>query len=212
MTTLYFVRHGESVSNLNTQFAGSLDMPLTEKGRAQAKATALFLKDVPFSAVYASDLSRARDTGLAIAEMQKLPLRTAAELREICAGDWEGKTYAQLEVDYSDSYSVWRRQIGLAQCPNGESVAQLQTRISTFVRDVVRRHPDQTVCIATHATPIRVMECLWTTTPLSSMHTIPWVSNASVTVANYDDDIGQLLYRDQHEHLGDLHTVLAKNV
>ena len=212
MTTLYFVRHGESISNLNTQFAGSLDMPLTEKGRDQAKATAQFLKDVPFSAVYASDLQRAYDTGFAIAEMHALPVHATAELREIYAGDWEGKSYAQLDMDYPDSYGVWRRQIGLAQCPNGESVAQLQARISAFVFDVVRQHPDQTVCIATHATPIRVMECIWEKTPLSRMHTIPWVSNASVTVAVYDGDDGRLLYRDQHEHLGDLHTILAKNV
>jgi len=59
MTRVYFVRHGESESNLITQFAGSLDMPLTEKGRKQAALTAEFLKNIPFSAVYSSDLSRA---------------------------------------------------------------------------------------------------------------------------------------------------------
>ena len=213
MTKLYFIRHGESVSNLITQFAGSLDMPLTEKGREQAILTADFLRDVPFSAVYASDLSRAFDTGLAVAQVQNIPLHKTSQLREIFAGDWEGKRYSELERTYADSYGVWRRQIGLAQCPNGETVAQLQDRIRAYLDEIVRNHRNETICIATHATPIRVMECMWTHTPLEQMHTIPWVSNASVTIAEYDDNgVGTLIMRDLHDHLGALHTVLAKNV
>lgn len=213
MTKLYFIRHGESVSNLITQFAGSLDMPLTERGRSQAYATDHFLKNTPFTCVYASDLCRAYDTGAAVACSHNIPIHPTNQLREIFAGDWEGKTYAQLEEEFADSYGVWRKQIGLAQCPSGESVAQLQRRIRACVEEIVRCHPNETVCIATHATPIRVMECVWTNTSLENMHTIPWVSNASVTIAEYDENgVGRLVERDLHEHLGDLHTVLAKNV
>ena len=213
MTKLYFIRHGESVSNLVTQFAGSLDMPLTEKGRKQAAVTANFLRSTPFSVVYASDLSRAYDTGFAVAKMQNIPIIETKQLREIYAGDWEGRQYSELESSFPDSYSVWRRKIGFATCPNGESVSELQTRIRKCVEGIVHCHPNEIVCIATHATPIRVMECVWTNTPLSQMHTIPWVSNASVTIAEYGDDgIGRLVERDLHSHLGELHTVLAKNV
>jgi broad specificity phosphatase PhoE len=213
MTNVYFVRHGESVSNLMTQFAGSLDMPLTEKGEEQAASTAAYLEKVPFTVVYASDLSRAYATGLAVAQMHNVPIFATDQLREIDAGDWEGKQYSRLEEEYSDSYGVWRSRIGLAECPNGETVAQLQARIRTGVEEIVRKHPGETICIATHATPIRVMECVWMNIPLARMHTIPWVSNASVTIAEYTDDgIGKLIARDLHEHLGNLHTVLAKNV
>lgn len=213
MTKLYFIRHGESVSNLSSQFAGSLDKPLTEKGREQAALTASFLSTVPFTAVYASDLSRAFDTGLAVAQNRHIPIYPTPELREIYAGDWEGRQYSELEEQFADSYGVWRTRIGLAACPNGESVALLQARIRACVDEIVRRHPNETICVATHATPIRVMECVWTNTPLEQMHTIPWVSNASVTVAHYDDNgCGVLTERDLHRHLGDLHTILAKNV
>lgn len=212
-TKLYFIRHGESESNLITQFAGSLDMPLTEKGRRQADVTAQFLRQIPITAVYASDLARAYDTGRAVAENQGIPLVGDCRLREIFAGEWEGETYADLERKFPDSYGVWRTQIGLARCPGGESVAELQERVRACVEEIVRNHPGETVCIVTHATPIRVMECLWTNTPLEQMHTIPWVSNASVTVAEYDEaGIGRQLERDLHDHLGELHTVLAKNV
>lgn len=213
MTTIYFIRHGESLSNLITQFAGSLDMPLTQKGREQAAVTAAFLADVPFTAVYASDLSRAYDTGLAVANSHNIPIYGTKELREIYAGDWEGKLYSDLETEFPDSYGVWRHTIGLAECPNGETVAQLQHRVGECIQKIVAAHPNETLCVATHATPIRVLECLWTNTPLSLMHTIPWVSNASVTIANYASvDTGHLVERDIHHHLGTLHTILAKNV
>lgn len=212
-TRIYFIRHGESVSNLISQFAGSLDMPLTDKGREQAELTAQYLKDVPFAAVYASDLSRAYDTGFAIASSHKIPIYATPSFREIFAGEWEGRPYAELEQAFPDSYGVWRHQIGLAQCPGGESVAQLQQRVSAAVSDIVKRHPNECVGIATHATPIRVMECIWCDTPLEQMHGIPWVSNASVTIAEFDEHgRGTLIERDIHSHLGDLHTVLAKNV
>lgn len=213
MTTIYFIRHGESQSNLITQFAGSLDMPLTEKGREQAAITASYLSDIPFSAVYSSDLSRAYDTGLAVAKRHQIPIYGTAELREIFAGDWEGKQYSDLEKEFPDSYGTWRHTIGRTVCPNGESVAQLQERVNTCVQRIVADNPGKTICVATHATPIRVLECLWTGTPLSDMHTVPWVSNASVTIACYDETgQGRLLQRDLHQHLGNLHTVLAKNV
>ena len=212
-TRVYFVRHGQSVSNLITQFAGSLDMPLTEKGVAQAKVTAEFLKDIPFTAVYASDLERAFVTGKAVAISQNIPIYPNENLREIFAGEWEGETYSDLEQKFTESYGVWRTRIGLAKCPGGESVEQLQARVRKCIESIVRNHPGETICVATHATPIRVMECVWTDTPLAEMHTIPWVSNASITIAEYDENgNGVLVDRDLHQHLGELHTVLAKNV
>ena len=213
MTRIYFVRHGESESNRITQFAGSLDMPLTERGQQQALLTAEFLSDLPINAVYASDLSRAYETGKAIAAKHNVPIYSDDALREIYAGEWEGKTYATLEKDFSDSYGVWLRQIGMAVCPGGETVAQLQKRVRGCVERIVQLHPNESVCIATHATPIRVMECIWSGTSLELMHTIPWVTNASVTIVEYEGaGQGRCVERDIHEHLGGLYTKLAKNV
>ena len=213
MTTIYFVRHGESESNLITQFAGSLDMPLTQRGREQAALTASYLSEFPIAAVYASDLSRAFETGHIIANRVQAPILAMQDLREIYAGQWEGKTYAQLEREFPDSYSTWKNQIGLAVCDGGESVAQLQQRVQQCVGQIVAKHPNQAICIATHATPIRVMECLWTNTRIENMHTIPWVGNASVTMVEYRDNGSvSVIARDMHEHLGKLSTRLAHNV
>lgn len=210
-TRLYFIRHGESEANLGRVFAGHYDVPLTERGRQQAEATAEFLSNVPITAVYASDLSRAFETGRTVAERLQVPLHSTENLREIAAGEWEAQPFSALEAQ--PAYQVWLETIGLAHPPNGESVAQLQQRIRRAVEDIVSRHPCQAICIATHATSIRVMECLWRDIPLEEMHTVPWVKNASVTVAEYDaSGQGHLLERDVHEHLKELTTVLPANV
>ncbi len=207
MTRVYFIRHGESQANLEERFAGSDDAPLTEKGREQARQTAEYLKDIPFKAVYASDLSRAYDTGIATATLHRLPVTTHSALREIYAGKWEGRGYEEIRDIYPKDYHVWITQIGLCTTTGGESIAALQQRVRTAVEEIVQHHRGETICIATHATPIRVMEAVWTHTPLEYLHTIPWVSNASVTIAEYDDaGEGHLVRRDLHEHLGALST------
>ena len=211
MTTLYFVRHGQSEANVRRVFAGSWDAPLTDLGREQAACTAAFLADKPITAVYASDLQRASATGAALSTVKAIPLHTTDRLREIQAGAWEGKSFDELQQD--PAYTVWLKSIGLARCTDGESVAELQQRINSIVVEIVSAHPDEHICIATHATPIRVMEAVWTNTPLEMLHSIPWVSNASVTIAQYDHNgIGRLVSRDINDHMGRLKSVLPSNV
>ncbi len=211
MTTLYFVRHGQSEANVRRVFAGSWDAPLTDLGREQAACTAAFLADKPITAVYASDLQRASATGAALSGVKAIPLRATSRLREIQAGAWEGKSFDELQRD--PAYAVWLKTIGLARCTDGESVAELQQRINSIVDEIVCTHLNEHICIATHATPIRVMEAVWTNTPLEMLHTIPWVSNASVTIAQYDNNgIGRLVSRDINDHMGRLKSVLPSNV
>ncbi|MBQ9860370.1 MAG: histidine phosphatase family protein [Clostridia bacterium] len=213
MTRLYFVRHGESESNTENRFTGQLNIPLSKKGREQAERTADYLQDVPLTAVYASDLSRAFETGQAIAKRHGLTAVPTPHLREIDGGLWHGQRYADLLRLFPDSYSIWKHRLGLAVAPEGESVAHLRERVRAYVEAVVRAHPDEHVCIATHATPIRAMESLWTDTPLENMHTIPWVGNASVTVVDYDEHLkAHIVERDHYQHLADLHTELPKTV
>ena len=109
---LYFIRHGESRANEQGAFAGQWDAPLTERGRQQAAYTAEFLRNVPLTAVYASDLSRALDTGRMIADVPRLPVRPLSSLREIDAGQWERQPFTVLEQQ--DSYRLWLSRIGMA--------------------------------------------------------------------------------------------------
>ena len=65
---IYIVRHGETRLNQEGKLQGQVDEPLNEKGRELAEVTAQALKEIPFDFLYTSPLSRAKETGMIVAE------------------------------------------------------------------------------------------------------------------------------------------------
>lgn len=213
MTTLILIRHGQSTANIRSVFAGSLDMPLTELGLTQAKLTAAYVAaHYSVEAVYASDLSRAFDTGKALADLMNISIIPEKDLREIHAGAWEGHSFEDLKQNFPDSYGIWLSHIGSCVCPEGESVAQLQQRVLATLRRICEENPGRTVAVATHATPIRTLQCHCSGLGLGHMKDIPWVSNASITVAQYDG--GEFTLKDisLDGHLGAMTSRFTGNV
>ena len=87
----YYLRHGETESNLARLIAGSLDVDLTPLGRSQALAAAAALAHLPITAIYSSPLKRARDTAEPIAQQLGLPVAIVPGIAERYWGALEGK-------------------------------------------------------------------------------------------------------------------------
>lgn len=212
MTTLLLVRHGQSIANEAGIFAGFTDMPLTEKGLQQAACTAKFIaENYRVDAVYASDLQRAWQTGLAAARTLGLNITPTEKLREIFAGSWEGNTYESLANGHTPEYETWLHDIGNCQCPGGESVAELSRRVYEAVCAIAEENEGKTVLIATHATPIRTLMCRMAGLEISQMKDVPWVTNASVTEVRFENGLLTPVKISQDAHLQDLVTRLPKN-
>lgn len=212
MTRLIFVRHGQSEANLCRIFAGHTDAPLTALGRAQAAAAGEYLRRFRIDVAYASDLRRAYDTAAIIAAYHALTPIPKQDFREIFAGEWEGKYFTDLEVEYPADYGVWRNDIGHARPTGGESVLELGTRISRAVSRLLEAHEGQTVLIGTHATAIRVMECFMRGVPFEEASRIPWTQNASATAIEYDGKKPRILLCGYNDYLGALSTRMPANV
>jgi probable phosphoglycerate mutase len=86
-----FLRHGETESNLNDTIAGSLDVLLTERGHDQARKAAAALRGRGITAIYSSQLRRARESAEYIAQAIGLPATVIPELAERNWGELEGK-------------------------------------------------------------------------------------------------------------------------
>ena len=113
MTTILLIRHGESEANRLGFFAGQTDVALEEKGLEQAKITADFIaRTYQVDAVYASDLRRAYDTGLATAQLVGQEVRKEPRMREIYAGQWQGLAFDQIVARYAQDYNLWLHDIG----------------------------------------------------------------------------------------------------
>lgn len=94
---IHFVRHAETLFNVNGQLQGWCDSPLTERGERQAAALGERLRDAPLAAAFTSDLTRARTTiTAALVGHPHLCPTEMQELREWHFGGWEGKPNASL--------------------------------------------------------------------------------------------------------------------
>ena len=213
MTKLLFIRHGESLANGSGFFAGQLDIELSERGLSQAELVADWIKDnYKVDKVYASDLSRAYKTALPVAERFNLPVIKSTELREINSGDWQGKTFNDLQVDFAESYGVWLKDIGKAKTPNGETVKDLYDRIWQAIEKIVNENQNKTIVIATHATPIRAVCCKLKGFSIDDMKSVKWVSNASVSEVVVDNGKWVLSKESIDEYLNEMKTRFPANV
>lgn len=161
MTRLLLIRHGESEANNEGIFAGNKDVKLKERGIEQAKKTAEYIaENYEVDCVYASDLRRAYKTGEIIAVALGQKVIADKRLREIYAGEWEGKKFTELEKNFADDYTCWLTDIGNCVCSGGECVKELGERIFKVILEIAEKNNGKTVVIVTHATPIRALQCV----------------------------------------------------
>src|SRR5438094_8892462 len=115
--TLVLVRHGQSLWNLENRFTGWVDVPLTEKGREEARRAGQLIGDIRFDVAYTSVLARAEET-LDIILMglgQRPPVIRDQALNERHYGDLQGLNKADTAKRYGDQQvKLWRRSYDVA--------------------------------------------------------------------------------------------------
>ncbi len=209
MTTLIFVRHGQSESNLAMRFTGQTDTVLTALGWQQAENTAKFLERYPIKYIYASDLTRVMQTAEPTAKKIGLEIIPDRALREIYAGEWEGKLYSELRAEFPESYRLWLEDIGRARPDGGESVVELSERIYAEVDRLLKKHRGECIALFSHAIPLRLMGCRWFGYAPQDAASVKGCSNASVSVVEYADDGGfRVLHYGYDAHHGENTTAL----
>lgn len=105
---LILLRHGRTAFNASRRFQGQLDLPLDELGVAQAAAIAPVLASLMPASLVTSDLVRAADTAVPLAELTGLPATSDLRLREIFLGEWQGLSIAEAGDRFPDELAAWR--------------------------------------------------------------------------------------------------------
>ena len=211
-TTIYLIRHGYSVANEQDIFAGHTDADLTEKGLLQAEAAAAYLEKIPVDHIYSSDLTRAYRTAQATAKRHNLPVIPNQNLREIYGGAWEGMAYARIPDSYPQEFALWKNNVGLAHCPQGESTLQLQERMVTEIRKLAEENKGKTIFLFSHACAIRLFRAYCDGATPQEIQAVPWASNASVSQVDYEDGQFHLISYSVDHYLKDLVTFLPAGV
>ncbi|HEY3312827.1 MAG TPA: histidine phosphatase family protein [Anaerolineales bacterium] len=160
MTQLCLVRHGETCWNVEGRWQGHSDAPLDENGINQARKVAEELAPRHFTAIYSSDLQRARITAEAIAKIQELPVIIDPRLRELNMGAWEGLLFSDIPTLYPEGWAEHQRWPVEFLYPNGESVQQLARRIVPAIASICAEYPaDAQILIVSHGLSLAVFLC-----------------------------------------------------
>ena len=185
MGHFYFVRHGQTVWNVENKICGAADSPLTEKGHEQAKETGRMLKEridngeIHIDQILTSPLSRAYDTAVEISHMTGVPVTVEPRLIEQNFGKWEGTArdgaaFARAKESFADSYG------------GGESMMRLAQRIYNLMDDL-RKEPEKTCLLVAHNGISRMIESYFRDMSNEEFAAFG-IKNAEVREYKFEDD------------------------
>ncbi|MET7709296.1 bifunctional RNase H/acid phosphatase [Micromonospora sp. NPDC005413] len=158
-TRLILVRHGETEYTEQRRYSGRGDVPLSESGRAQARATGARVAELAPSvaAVLSSPLSRCTATAAAIAgALGDVPVRTEDDLIECDFGQWEGRSFAEVRQQWPGEMDAWLASPRIAP-PDGESFTHVAERAHRVIAGLLTAYPGETVVVVSHVSPIKLV-------------------------------------------------------
>jgi broad specificity phosphatase PhoE len=162
---LVLARHGETCWNVLGRYQGGADIPLSERGLAQARQLARQIRQLAGPAncrlVLSSDLARAIQTAAAMG----VPIIQTPHWRELDFGQWTGKTYNELaESGERERLHNWYNDPWHVAPPGGETLVELELRVRSGLRQVIKLLGAGRSCkvltVFTHAGPIRLASIL----------------------------------------------------
>ena len=186
MTKIILVRHGLTLWNGERKIQGHSNVELAAEGILQAKLLAEKFPLENISAIYSSDLSRAKVTAEILAQKFNLPVQLEKNLREANWGDWEGKTLAEIQKSDPLNYERFFRNPEEVQIKNAETFSQLQARAFSTIKKIIAAHPDENIIIVAHGAINRTIICSILEIPLKKMWALSQF-NTAINIFRYED-------------------------
>ena len=211
MIQVILVRHGETDWNKSRRIqGGNSDTPLNERGREQAKALALRLKQEEIGAIYSSPLQRALHTAQAIAYHHQLEVQIEPSLQEINVGKLEGVEINSLGKRLDELLTLQgqdQRQAGVErdlwnklQHIGGESLTELQQRAWDTLQHIVSQHSDGAIVVVSHYFTILTIICAALNLPLSQIGRLR-LGTSSISTITFDESVTRLILFNDSCHL-----------
>jgi probable phosphoglycerate mutase len=191
MALLFLVRHGLTAQTGHRLYGRTAGIDLDARGHAQAKEMVTRFEGVRLTAIYSSPLERCVQTVQPLAGARRLPARTDASLLEMDAGDWTGRTLAQVRRTAAWR-TVQRNPSAFAFPGGGEAFPDAQARVVAGIDRIARRHRRGSVVVATHGDIVRIALAHYAAAPLDEFQRIV-IDTASVSVVLLDGDRPHIL-------------------
>lgn len=210
MTKLYLIRHAEAEGNLYRRIHGQYDSLVTDNGYRQIAALQERFEDIQIDAVYSSDLSRTMTTAKAICEPKGLELHTRPDLREISMGEWEDRTWGEVDLTDHESMQLFVHSDPSWRVQGSESFEELRNRVSSALLDIADKHAGQSVAVFSHGTAIRYSCAKLLGLSLEESRTLGHSDNTAVTLLEIENGNVTIAFRDDNSHLSEDISTLAR--
>jgi len=181
---LIFVRHGETVENVNDIAQGHSPGKLTEKGKRQAQQVGELLKKILIDRIYVSNLKRAKDTAKYIQKYHSnARVVYDSNLRERSMGIYDGTSHL------ITNHPV--RKSGLTydnfKPPKGESLHDVDRRAKSFLQELHKRPKNETILVVSHDGLINLILKHIFRIPRNGKKYYP-IKNAAVTILDIESN------------------------
>lgn len=187
---LILVRHGLTDWNEDGRLLGHSDVPLNERGLAQAKRVAAALADLPVRAVISSPQARARETATPIASAHGLDVTLENGVEEVwLTEEWIGKTVSELRGNDDLERLI---EDPTHACDSIELAADVQRRVVATVDALESSRPGDTVVVVSHGDPIRLAIGHYIGLALEQFRSIA-LDNGSISMLRFNRRGPQLL-------------------
>ena len=187
---IYFVRHGQTIWNVEKRFQGLSDSPLTELGITQAKLLGEKLKDIKFDKFYSTSLKRAYDTANYIKGNRKQKVEIFDDFVEISMGDMEGIKQEDFKKLYPEQVkNFFFNQLEYDPSSfGGESFLEVRERVIRGLNKFIELNKNyERVLVVSHGATLKTLLHYISGKDISTLSDEAIPKNTSYTIVKYEN-------------------------
>ena len=201
---IYFVRHGQTIWNVEKRFQGLSDSPLTELGITQAKLLGEKLKDIKFDKFYSTSLKRAYDTANYIKGNRKQKVEIFDDFVEISMGDMEGIKQEDFKKLYPEQVkNFFFNQLEYDPSSfGGESFLEVRERVIRGLNKFIELNKNyERVLAVSHGATLKTLLHYISGKDISTLSDEAIPKNTSYTIVKYENGKFEIIDFSNTSHL-----------
>ena len=204
---IYFVRHGQTIWNVEKRFQGLSDSPLTELGITQAKLLGEKLKDIKFDKFYSTSLKRAYDTANYIKGNREQKVEIFDDFVEISMGDMEGIKQEDFKKLYPEQVkNFFFNQLEYDPSSfGGESFLEVRERVIRGLNKFIELNKNyERVLVVSHGATLKTLLHYISGKDISTLSDEAIPKNTSYTIVKYENGKFEIIDFSNISHLKEI--------
>lgn len=201
-TRLLLVACAETTSDEEGIFLGRADHALSAKGRRHARLLNEHLKGERIDSFYSSPYDGAFATASTLAAGHRRGVIRIRDLQEMDFGEWTGKTAQEVKASDPEQLIAWQFKPHQHRMPGGENLEEVQARTVGALEHIISVEQGNSVCVVTHAIPVKTAMCHFMNEDLSIIWLAPPQESTALNVTAIADDEVKVVLVGSLDHLG----------